>query len=63
MSKKGFIYFYIPSYTFIYLQIALYSVIYSHTYIKILNIRKMRGNIKHKNGHNWGVRASPRVQI
>ena len=35
---RGFIYDHIPS--------------YSHTYIKIVNIRKMRANIKQKNGHN-----------
>ena len=56
--KSGFIYFYIPSYTFIYLQIA-YIPSYTPTYIKILNIRKMRGNIKHKNDHNSGPRHPP----
>ena len=47
--KSGFIDSYIRSYTPIY--------------IKISNIRKTRINIKHKNGHNSGPRASPRVQI
>ena len=61
VSSYTLIYFHIPLYTFIYLQIALYTFIYL-TYIKILNIRKMRANIKHKNGHNSGPRA-PRVRI
>ena len=60
-----FIYLHIPPYTFIYLQIALYNLytfIYT-TYIKILNIRKMRANIKHKNGHNLGPMGSPKARI
>ena len=36
---------------------------YTPTYSKILNIRKMRANIKHKNSHNSDPRASRRVRI
>ena len=57
-----FIYLHIHSYTFIYLQIALYTFI-TPTYIKILNIRKMRANIKHTNCHNSGFRASLMARI
>ena len=63
--KSGFIDSYIPSYTFIYLQIPSYTLIPPHTniYLQILNISKMRANMKHKNGHNSGPRACPRVQF
>ena len=49
MSSNALKYLYIPSYTLIY--------------FKISNIRKMRINIRHTNGHNSGPRASPRVRI
>ena len=46
------IYLHILSYTFIYLHIPpnsfIYTPSYTLPYIKILNIRKMRANIKHK---------------
>ena len=66
---SGFIYAYILSYTSIYLQISfytskwLYIPSYATTYIKILNIRKMRANLKQTNGHSSGPRAPPKVQI
>ena len=36
---------------------------YTPTYIKKLNIGKMPANIRPKNGHNSGPRASPRARI
>lgn len=60
---------YLPSYTFIYLNIPsntskyLYIPPYTCLYLKILNIRNMRTNIKHTNGHNSGPRAPRRVRI
>ena len=64
-----FIYLHIPSYTFIYLHIppntlkSLYIPSYTPIYLKIFNISKMRANIKNKNDHYSGPRASPRVRI
>ena len=64
MSKK---WVYICLYTFIYLHIPLNSFIYLHIYtpiyMKILNIRKMRSDIRPKNSHKWGPRGSPWVRI
>ena len=58
---------YIPSYTFIYLSIPLNTFIYPkmlpYTFIYISNTRKMRINIRTKNGHNSGSSASPKVRI
>ena len=60
-------YLHIPLYTFIYLHIPsftskhlkyLYIPSYTSIYIKISNIRKMRPDIKHKNGHKARPRAS-----
>ena len=44
---------------------AKYSHISSYTpiYFKISNIRNMRANMKHKNGHNSSPRAFPKVRI
>ena len=56
-----FIYFHIPSYTSKYPQILLYTFIYPHI-LQISNKRKMRANVKHKNGHNSEPRASPRLR-
>ena len=59
----------VGSYMLIYLHVLLYTSkklyipSYTPTYIKILNIIKMRANLKHKNGQNSGPRASPTVQI
>ena len=67
--SNTFIYFHIPLYTFLYLQIPPNTFIYLHipsytlTYVKISNIRKMRANTKHTNGHDSSPRASPRVRI
>ena len=64
-----FIYLYIPPYTFIYIYITpytskyLYIPSYTLIYIKISNIRKRRTDVKHKNDHNSGPRASPRLKI
>ena len=57
--KSGFVYLHILPYT----SKSLYTPSHTSTYMKILNIRKMRANIKHKNGHNSRPGASPRVQI
>ena len=46
-------------YTFIYLHIPSYILIY----FKISNIRKMRPDIRHKNGHKTKSRASPMARI
>ena len=62
------IYLHIPSCTFLYLYIPSYTPkcchIHSYTriYLKIFNIRKMKANIKHKNGHNSTPRESPRIR-
>ena len=64
--------FHIPLYTFIYLIYLyipsntpkyLYILSYTPIYFKISDIRKMRINIRHKNGHNSGPTESPRVRI
>ena len=44
------IYLHIPSYTFT-------------IYFKMINIRKVRVNVKHKTCHKSGFRACPRVRI
>ena len=54
-----FIYLHIPSYTPEYLYIHLYTPIY----IQISNIRKMRSDIRPKNGLKWGPRGSPMARI
>ena len=64
-----FIYLYIPLCTFIYLYIPpstpgyLYIRLYTPIYIKISNIRKMRSDIRSKNGHKTNPRASPMARI
>ena len=61
--------FYIPLYTFIYLDIPSntpkYLCIPSYTliYFKISNIGKMRLDVRPKNDHNSGLRASPSARI
>ena len=57
-----FIYFQIPLYTLIYLQVPLYTLIYLHI-LKISNIRKMRSDIRPKNGLKWGPWGSPMARI
>ena len=63
--KSGFI----CLYTFIYLHIPLYTLeylyipLYAPTYIKILNIRKMRSDIRPTNGHKWGCMGSSMARI
>ena len=49
IPPNGFVYFHIPSYTFIY--------------IKIFNIWNMRTNMEPTNGHNSAPRAFPKVRI
>ena len=64
-----FIYFHTPLYTFIYLHIPpntfkyLYIPSYTPIYPNIFNSSKMKINIRHKNCHKSGLRASPRVRI
>ena len=59
----------IPPYTFIYLHVPSYTFkcfhipSYTSIYFKISNIRTLRADMKHKNGHNSGPRAFPRVRI
>ena len=66
MSKK---WVHICLYTFIYLHVPLYTPEYlyipSYTpiYIKISNIRKMRPDIRLKNGLKWHPRGSPMARI
>ena len=50
---------------FIYPLIISSSAEYLHIliYLKILNIKNMTANMKPKNGHNSGPRASPRIRI
>ena len=61
--------FHTPLYTSIYLYIAshkpkyLYILSYTSIYFEIINIRKMRINIRHRNGHNSSPKASARVRI
>ena len=59
MYKYTFIYLYIPSNTPEYLYIPLYTPIY----IKKSNIRKMRSDIRPRNGLKWGPRGSPMARI
>ena len=59
MPAYTIMYLYLPPYTFAYLYISPYTPIY----LKISNIQKMRTNLQHKNGHNSGPRASPRLRI
>ena len=74
-----FIHLHIPLYTLIYIHILSYTSKYpqilpnttkyiclpSYTpiYFKTYNIRKMKADIRHKNCHNSGPRASPMVRI
>ena len=59
----------VGSYILIYIHILPYTSIYlcippyTPTYIKILNIRKMRSDIRRKNGHKWTPRGSPWVRM
>ena len=63
-----FIYLCILSYTFIYFYIpantpkCFYIPAYTPIYFKISNVKNMRTNIRYKNGHNSGSKASPRVR-
>ena len=57
-----FIYLHIPAYTFKYLQI-LYIPSYTLIYFKISQILNLRADMKHKNDHNSGPRAFPKVRI
>ena len=60
MLSYTVIYVYIPPYGSKYSQILQIILIppYAPIYSRIFNIRKMRANIKHENGHQSSPRAS-----
>ena len=65
----AFIHLHIPLYTFIYLHILsstckyLHTPVYTSIYLRICNIKNLRADMKHKNGHSSGPRAFPKMII